>query len=129
MVLQGFAEQLRHPQRRKITRCGVELRGSMSKAWVPSQVPGEIHRSDERLEECVAENHTGSDIGCSNPWGQNSQTRHPATQRIQTQFLFHWVRTSVTLLWPSHGLKGTRATARRKRKLKLKVVFVDFADF
>lgn len=94
MVLQGFAEQLRHPQRRKITRSGVELRGSMSKVWVPSQAPGEIHRSDEGLEECVAENHTGSDIGCSNPWGQNSQTRHPATQRIQTQFLFHGVHMS-----------------------------------
>lgn len=50
MVLQGFAEQLRHPQRRKIPRSGVELSSSMSKAWVPSQAPGEIHQSDEGLE-------------------------------------------------------------------------------
>lgn len=38
-------------------------------------------------------------------------------------------RLTVTLLWPSHSLKGTRATAGQKRKLKLKVGFVDFADF
>lgn len=48
--LQGFAEQLRHSQRRKTTPSGVELSSSMSKAWVPSQAPGEIHRSDRDLK-------------------------------------------------------------------------------